>query len=438
MLQMSPGAGPLITVPLREAVLANPSLESAVAFMFPFGHPHADNFLERVLKMNAPTYLKAVDDLVRDTHTKEAVVARMFQDVMLELQARGEPFDYSDEEMWNEVQLEAENRANQFFMFRIGAGLFSPTSTTWQSPYLPYIEAYNELEAKYRGQDNSYTMAQTEFLDKYGEEFFLATGTFTKLNDGVPATLRAEQEYEKYQTLIQGDGRFVGDWITGALGSTGEVFAFSQVSYNRQLSTPIFPGSDIMRRERKSGREMFADTQLQLGWREYNLARDVVNGYQDQAEEGGLSRSLNSKHLQPVAIAWQNELARIKAKYPDWAKEFEDIFKSQQNLRNQLSGFIAGLQYEEIRNRPSSRHLVEYLGTRMELQRELISRYQAGGSRVLTSDSNIDLLTYWEDFKDHMESRPEFNRLFRKYFLRDEIDFMTFIDEDEMPEGWFV
>jgi hypothetical protein len=68
----------------------------------------------------------------------------------------------------------------------------------------------------------------------------------------------------------------------------------------------------------------------------------------------------------------------------------------------------------------------------------LISRYQAGGSRVLTSDSNIDLLTYWEDFKDHMESRPEFNRLFRKYFLRDEIDFMTFIDEDEMPEGWFV
>ena len=438
MLQMSPGAGPLVTVPLREAVLVNPSLESTVAFMFPFGHPHADNFLERVLKMNAPTYLKAVDDLVRDTHTKEAVVARMFQDIMLEMQARGEPFDYSDEQMWNEVQLEAEHRANQFFMFRIGAGLFSPTSTTWQSPYLPYMEAYNELEQKYRGQDDSYTMAQTEFLDKYGEEFFLATGTFTKLNDGVPATLRAEQEYDKYQELMQGPGQHVGAWVSGSLGSTGERFAFSQVSYNRQLSTPISPGSDTMRRERKTGREMFADTQEQLGWREYNLARDIVKEYQDQAEQGGLSRSLNAKHLEPVAVWWQGELARIKAKYPDWAIQFEDIFASQQTMRDRLDGFIAGLKYEEIRNRPSSRHLLEYLNTRMVVQRQLQERYAAGGSRVLTAQDNIDLLTYWEDFKDHMESRPEFSRLFREYFLRDEIHFMTFIQEDEMPEGWFV
>jgi hypothetical protein len=433
MLQMSPGAGPLVTVPLREAVLANPSLESSVAFMFPFGHPHADNFLERVLKMNAPTYLKAVDDLVRNTHTKEAVVARMFQDVMLEMQARGEPFDYADEEMWNEVQLQAEDRANQFFMFRIGAGLFSPTSTTWQSPYLPYMEAYNDLEKQY-----GYERAQTEFLDKYGEEFFLATGTFTKLNDGVPASLRAEQEYAKYQTLMQGPGQHVGAWVSGSLGSTGERFAFSQVSYNRQLSTPIAPGSDIMRRERKSGREMVADTQEQLGWREYHLARDIVNEYQDKAEAGGLSRSLNANHLEPVALWWQGELSRIKAEYPDWAIQFEDIFASQQTMRDRLDGFIAGLKYEEIRNRPSSRHLIEYLNTRMVVQRQLQERYAAGGSRVLTSQDNVDLLTYWEDFKDHMESRPEFSRLFREYFLRDEIHFMTFIQEDEMPEGWFV
>ena len=434
MLQGTPGAGPLVVIPAREVVLSNPELEPTLGFLFPFGHPQSSNFVERNLISNLPTWQKAVYDLsTNHTHTRDAVTARMFQDIVLELQARGEPIDWADEGVWNELQEEAAKRANQFFMFRIGAGLFSPTSTTWQSPYKPYMDAYNELEDKH-----GWRMAQTMFLDRFGEEFYAATATFTKSNDGVASSVEAEALYDDYEDLIQGEGAAVGDWITGSMGSTAERYRFSQSVFYTQMNTPLGPGSDQMRRERKTGREAVSDTMQQLGWRRYTEGRNFVRMHQDRAVASGLSPNLNAAHMRGIRAWWGAYKQELMQDNPVWAEQFNNIHAANDRMNESLDGFVAGLHYQELRERPSSRHLLEYLEARMWVQRQLEYRQMGGGASTLDSSANRDLFDWWEERKYDFSMRPEFEAIYDRYFERDLVDPATWIDDAQMPAGWFV
>ena len=63
MLQSTtPGFGPLVSIPVREAVLADPSLEETFGFMFPFGHPEG-GLLDRVKANLMPAYLQNVENV---------------------------------------------------------------------------------------------------------------------------------------------------------------------------------------------------------------------------------------------------------------------------------------------------------------------------------------------------------------------------------------
>ena len=434
MLQATPGAGPLVTVPLREALYVEPSLEEVAGFMFPFGHPNSSGFLDRLLVSNLPTYQQAFVNLItNNTHKRDMVHARMVQDIVIEQSARGDFIDYADEEWWNEVETEATRRTDDFFKFRIAAGLFSPTSTTFQSPYEEYKQSYRDLEQEY-----GWRVAQTLFLDRYGEEFFAATATFGRSNDGVASSLEAEEMYEKHQVLVQSHPA-VGSWITGRDGSSAERYnEFSQITYQRQMTMPIAPGSDTTRRERKTGREAVEDTQLQLGWREYTEGKDIVRNYQDAAVSAGLSSSLNSNHMAAVNAWWSDYTDELKASNPVWAREFNDVHGSSVRLNAQLAGFIEGLKVPEIASRISSIHLVEYLSRRMYVQRQLQAAREMGGSDSLEAASNSALLTYWQEFQYSMSVRPEFSYMFDRYFERDLIDRDTFLAEGVIPKGWLL
>lgn len=434
MLQATPGAGPLVTMPIREAVLANPSLEDTFAFMFPFGHPNSSSFFERALVTNLPSYQQAaVDLLIGSTHRNDAMNARMVQDVVLEMSSRGDVVDYGSEAFWNEVQTEADRRTNAFFMFRIAAGLFSPTSTTLQSPYEPYKQAYNDLE-----RDHGWRIAQTLFLDRYGEEFFAATATFGRSNDGVAASAEAEALYIQHQQLVQAHPS-VGSWITGGDGSVAEQYhSFSQAAYQRQMTTPLAPGSSETRRSLKTGREAVEDTLIQLGWRKYTEGRDILRNYQDAALSAGMSSNLNSKHMNAVREWWSDYKTNLAIDNPVWGAQFNDVNGANDRLNAQLTGFLAGLKDDAIFNRPSSAHLREYLATRQIVQNHLVAAKAMGGSDDLEADSNAALLSYWEDFKYSMSVRPEFSSMYDRYFERDLIHRNTFFSPGQIPQGWLL
>tara|TARA_R100001463_G_scaffold48448_9_gene97565 strand:- start:2696 stop:8440 length:5745 start_codon:yes stop_codon:yes gene_type:complete len=424
--QGTPGFGPLITVPVRETLITNPELENTLGFMFPFGHPHG-GFLSRLGQSLAPAWAKNVNNLLTDTHSKEVMVNRMFRDLTIQLAEAGDPLDWNDELAVMEVLEEAEKRTQNFFVFRVAAGLFSPTSTTVLSPYEPLVQKYRELEKEYDVRE-----AQMRFLDEYGTDFFALTGRMSQLNDGVRATVENEELYRQNQELIQAHPA-IGAWVSGSIGPVDENYVFSQVVYNRQFNTPTGPGSDITRRDVKSPVEYVEDTQIAQGWMEYSAMNDQVRNMQDQAENVGLSASLNAKHNQRIAELKSKVIDEISAKYPAWRKEFDDFGSSNQRMIDVYDGVAAALKYENIVVRPSTPHLMEFLSLRVTVQEMLEARKARGGSNNIEAGDNEDIKVFWEETKDDIGARPDFSPLYDRYFDRDRLLPQTFINAEDFP-----
>jgi len=268
--------------------------------------------------------------------------------------------------------------------------LFSPSSTTLLSPYEPLVQEARKLQ-----REHGTLIGNDMFLDKYGEDFFALTARMTKLNDGVAASIDAEENYMRHQDLVQAHPE-VGAWITGSVGATDEQMVFSQAVYRRQQNMELSPGSDQTRRERKTPLEAIGDTQADLGWREYTELRDFVRSKQDEAIAAGMSGSLNSTHLEPVRLFQEQKKAELALKYPQWAEQERDFTRSARRTKAVVEGFAAGLRDPQIMQRPSSVHLIEYFELRMFVQRQLQARDAAGGSDSISAGSNEDLQAFWE------------------------------------------
>ena len=418
-----PGFGPLITIPVREAILQDPSLEETFNFMFPFGHPEG-GFVERTFKSNLPTWAASLVDYQFDTETKKRVVQRMFQDIVVERAAAGEPLNWNDDlEVQAAIDL-ANDRAKDFFVFRAGTGAFSPASTTLLSQFEPLAQEARKLQ-----RQHGTLIGNDLFLRKYGEDFFALTARMTKLNDGVAASLDAEENYMRHQDLVQAHPE-VGAWITASVGSTDETMKFNQAAYRRQQNMKLAPGSDQTRRERKTPLEAIGDTQADLGWREWSEVQDFKRSKQDEAIAAGMSGSMNSTHMATVAAFVNEKKAELALKYPQWAEQERDFSRSARRMKAVVDGFAAGLRDPQILQRPSSIHLIDYFELRMFVQRQLQARDAAGGSDNINAKSNDDLQTFWEVKRDEWGKRPAVAELFDRFFARDRLDRESFAQDD--------
>ncbi|MGB0730146.1 MAG: hypothetical protein ACPGT1_09915, partial [Ilumatobacteraceae bacterium] len=418
-----PGFGPLITVPVREAILERPGLEETFGFMFPFGHPEG-GFFERTIKGNLPTWAKSVDDYFRDSQTRERLVQRMFQDIVVQRAEAGDPLDWGDDLEVNAAIELANDRARDFSLFRIAAGFFSPTSTTLLSPYEPMVQEARRLQREHGTLEGN-----SMFLELYGEDFFALTARMTQLNDGVAASIESEELYIQHQDLVQAHPE-IGAWVTASLGSADEEFVFSQAVYRRQMNMELAPSSDETRRSRKTPLEALTDTQAELGWKAYTELADYKRSKQEEAIAAGMSGSMNSGHMRPLAAYMDREIEALRAQYPAWAVQFDDFGSSTRRLGEVMDGFVAGLQDEQLLQRPSTRHVIDYFELRMYVQERLQERDAQGGSDNIRARSNEDLLLYWEQSKEQLSLMPEFSAIYDRFFERDSLARQTFIDED--------
>jgi hypothetical protein len=433
VLEGTPGVGPMITMPMREAIVANPQLEDTFSFFFPFGHPEG-GLPERLIKANLPAWAKALDDMSRDTQRAQAVQTRMARDLFVEMQASGEFIDWGDEAIWSYVEEESAKRANDWFIFKLGASLFSPASTTMISQYEPLIQEWRAMQ-----QEHGKLVAEDMFLARYGEDFFALSSALTRSNDGMPATVTFEERRLQHQDLINdlGDSG-VGAYVVGAVGSDLEQMRFSQTIRNSQLRTPVQPGSKTMQRELYTGRELIENNQERLGWREFSTISDWVKGKQDEAAAAGLSTNLNSKHLRGVSAVKQRAIAEIAERNPTWWKAYQDTGSSAVKRNAINDAFNKVLADPVVSQRDSARHIREYYRVRMWVQETLQARKAAGGSDQLENTrSNADLLAVWEDVRTQMSLNPQFSAVFDRYFARDMISSDTFIDPSEWPEGFW-
>lgn len=428
MLQAStPGFGPLITVPVREAILAQPSLEETFGFMFPFGHPEG-GLVERTIKDSLPTWAKSVTDLLYDSPTTERLVQAMFRDYVVEMNEAGTPIDFSDPLEVNAAIEVANDRAGHYHRFRIGAGLFSPTSTTLQSPYDPLIREARKLQRELPAAE-----AEAAFLARYGEDLFALSARMTQVNDGVASTLSSEELYMQHQELVAAYPE-IGGWVSNSVGTTDEKYVFSQAAYRRQTEMQISPTDERSRRERKSPLETVEDTEASLGWRKYNEVQNEILSIQAEREAAGLPFSLQSNAMQDIAAYKAQFVRDLSIEHPAWRRQYDDFSAGTERMKQTIRGFMKGVQDAALLSRPSTRHVIDYLRVRVQVQRELERRRdELGMSDNIAARENSDLQEWWDIRKYEMGGRPEFSEIFNRYFERDTLAPSTFVTWDVPP-----
>lgn len=423
MLQSTtPGFGPLVTVPIREAVLRDPKLEEAFGFMFPFGHPEGNRAIAGFL----PAWQQNFVNRFSDTDTKKRVVQALAQQLYVEADEAGRPIDLSNKQQVAQWIDEANSRANSFFTFRIATGLFSPTSTTAISPYAELMQDFKHMRGRYGEKE-----ANALFLRTHGEELFGLTARMTRLNDGVASSIEAEEGYQKHQDLIQAHPE-IGAWVSGSIGATDEKFTFSQAAYRRQMNMDLSPETpDVKRRERMSPFETMAQTEIRLGWMKYTDLNERVRTYQAQREALGLSSSLNSTVMAPIAKVKRGGIARIKEEHPAWAVEFVSGQK-QERMVPVVEGFLEILnnpdEYLGLISRPSMQHILKYFELRGMVEQILVMRAKKGkGNLNLEHSTNDDLSLWWENQKQAMGQLPQFSETFDRFFEYDLIPEQSFV-----------
>ena len=432
MLQSTtPGFGPLVTIPVREAVLRDPDLVEVTEFLFPFGHPE-EGFIGRLTAAQLPSYAQSVRDLVIGSPRNERVVQSMFIDYAVERELAGDPIDPTDLGDVNEAIEIANERARTFHLFRIGTGLFSPSSTTVASPYDELMREARRLQQEYGTMEGN-----ARFLSEHGEEFFTLTTRMTELNDGVFASVVNENEYIRLQDLAQAHPE-IGAYISGSVGPMSEKAVFSQAMYRRQQQMQVSPSDPSTRRERKPLLDTLADPQIELGWMKYNELQEVVRGEQSRREDAGLPSHMNHSTMADLKEFRDREMTLLAQEYPAWAQELNDFGSSSAKMKRVVDGFVAVAEDERMRSRPSYRHVLDYLELRTVVQDELVRREAQGGNLSLRADSNTDLLLFFEEERELLADRPEFSQIFDRFFSRDMIVVGSFIEEGALVRSFFA
>jgi hypothetical protein len=429
MLQSTtPGVGPLVSIPIREAILSDPSLEDTFKFMFPFGHPEG-NFFDRTLANFTPAYAQNLRNTFMDTPTKKRQVTYFFQQILTEYEQStpGGISSLLSNEQWVLGRIrEAEERAQRFFMFRVGSGLFSPTPATLQSPYADLMVKIKDLQ-----RQHGYDEGTALFLQEHGDEFVYLTGRMTKLNDGVAASAVSEEAYIKYQDLVQSHPE-IGAWVTLSLGGKDEEYLFNQAAYRRQTTmdvSPLTPG--LKRRELKSPKALIEGVDVSEGWAKYTELSDFIRTIQDDRQALGLPYSLNSSAMSDLQRFKQEQIDLIRQEHPLWGEAW-DAGRDEGKMAKVIEGFVVALSDDKfsdlITTRPSARHLIDYFELRGFIEQELVRRHaEENGSLNLESNTNADLLLFWQREKEELSKRPEFSVVYDRYFENDMIPKNSFV-----------
>lgn len=406
MLTGGVGFGPVVQLAASEVAKANPSYEESLKLILPYGPVHGlESFLpssmQKVVAMqheDSGAYATAWGTIAvtRMTKMRQGLIA---------------PVDFSDPTARGRFINDVTQEAKHLFALRAVAATISPGAPTFLSPYADYINAYRDLKKKAREAGKDPSAADTEFLAKYGDEFFPLTQQFSKTNNAVAPTAGGQQAFERHKDLIEANPRF-GGLIVGSEGS--ELSQFSSAVYESQMSTPVTPGSSVMQRERLSKEEIVTRPDVRQGWAAYSKMADLIDAARI---ERGLP-NLAVKAAEDLRQAKKLLTAKIAEDHPSWWQEFNqrDDLQAQRD-RQSLRQIAAD---PTIGQRGDIAPLKDYFHMRDLMVQALSERVAAGGSGTLTASSNADLASVWDMLTgDLVASRVQFGPVYNRWLDRD-------------------
>ena len=390
----NPGAGWFVQYPLSKLVKRTSSLEknALVKQVLPYG-ADGTGWSDFFIQSSAGRRALALFDENNPVRKSTTVLIAMEENHKYDIGERDTP----------PTAKEIDNKAKKLIALEIGARLTLPFASNTRSPYQFYIDEYHKMR-----QEDPINASQN-FLDKYGDQFFIFSTNLSKNNTGVAATIEADKRETQFADLIAQNPEY--GWFIVGDANKGE---FSPTVYQKQKETPVAPGSTIKKRETQDPLEAIQKNQATKGWIDYNKGNALIEA---ERIRRGL-KSLNSRRAQDLRDMKNEFVAQLESENPAWAAERGKIDTGK--VINFLKFAQKATEDPRLKDRPDIKLMAEYIEGRKVIKDALANRRFAG----LDNQRNADLKEAWDNFTGELIDRDAtgtFQSIFDRMLEKDDL-----------------
>lgn len=394
----NPGTGPVVSLAASKLAEKDPAMGDFLqwAKVLPYG---PQGFMDSV----TPAYMRNVWNAFHPDSTKfqEAMLAE-YQRQVADHANGGPPPDMR----------KAEKNAKKFMYLKALTSWMSPAQTTTTpltgTPYQFYVDQYKKM------QQVDPKNADANFLQKYGEDYFIFTASLNK-SMGIAPTISALNTAKKYKDLIAGDSS-LAPFIIGDVYNKG---AFSSSAYYDEKHMRI--GGEPVRTT-QSVQDAVADNQRRLGWAAYNK---VMNNLDANLIRAGF-HSYTERGAEQFLAAKRTIQSGLEQLYPAWEEDFNTTDKGA--VPRRIKSFEILVQDPRLADDPMRQDipaLKQYLAAREIFKAQLAAR----GAEQLTYDpegnpvgQNADIGQAWRNMQMALvASNTKFGDVFHRYLSNDDL-----------------
>ncbi len=395
----NPGFGPYAVLPTYLILRNRPELEEAFKPFFPAGMP------QTATDLFAPAAFRRL----RSMWTQDELYVRTFNQML-----RYEAYNYNSGKRTDEPTLqEITDKTNKFFMLRAFSSItmpvaISPEMDFYQQTYRQFLNQYGPGEAEAR------------FLEMY-PDYFEATVSLSKSPGSLEANMDTVKNLKRFRGLMAEAEASDNPELIGFLANDFDgQYTFSQAAYQWQYRQGAYPGSKNTYRQNRSPEELLRDANIKRGWTQFNSLMGQINAYKIQngivSDDDPRMEMINgAKQLWTRAQAEENF---------DWYSEYISPDRGKYERRALVLKKALSDKNWMAQNgdRPVVKAMATYLDARDQIAFILKQRDAAGGSAMLSAQSNKDIVYVLDQVKQQLIAEsPEFEQFLNRYFINDTV-----------------
>ena len=399
MIGGTPGFGPLVSFPISEIIIENPTFESAVDWILPYGVNEGSSTLTRWFDATAPAWSKAMaGGLGLDTPERVRTLARITADLAYEYESHGDVIE--TEADWMIFEEEVFRRTGKILQIRALGAMSLPLSFRAQSPHWKMISKYYEI-----AKENGSEAADTWLLHNHSD-LWIITGRQTAARGVASATLSGHAAYERHQSFSE-NWPELRDFILGRVGAQDVKFEHSRAVAIREEQEG--------RRVDNTPRGIYTAASTTKGWREWN---QVMNFIGEQLEAAGMMGQSTDIQAHPKLLDLKNSAAVTMGRgNPEWYKEYLEPQNPLTQARI-IQGFREMLLDSTFDYRPEWALIEAWVDNHDNTAMMMWDRYIQSENRDflrLGFEGNTDLAADFHTTNLELRLRPDFVDIYTRY-----------------------
>ena len=399
MIGGTPGVGPLVSFPVSEIVIENPSFESAVGWILPYGVNEGQNAFTRWLDSAAPVWAKAMAGATGlSTPERAETLARITADLAYEYESNGDII--STEADWKVFEDEVSRRTSKILQIRAFGATSMPVSFRMQSPHWRMIDKYYEIS-----KENGIEAADTWLLHNHSD-LWAITGRQTAARGVASGTLQGDKAYDKHQEFADTFPE-LRDLIIGRVGPLDVKFEYSRAVKIGEMQDG--------RRVDLTPREIYEGASTTKGWKTWRGVMDFVNEQLEASAAMGQSGDLQGH---PKLLDLVNSTAVVMGRSnPTW---YEEKLQTESPLGQArvIQGLREFLLDPTFNYHPAWALIERWVDNHDDTSVIMQQRYESTGNRDflrLSFRGNSDLAADFHTVNLDLALRPDLAEIHTRY-----------------------